>query len=397
MSERQIYRQDSLTLWFTRAGEDQMHVVASVTEQPQDVGRACREAYERIAEVLTGRDMQIVHERIFGSLAARATVLQARQRALRAGGMKGELPFTYVQGRPIWGDGMAGVELHAVRPERPDRAWTVFHDGAACGRGWERSGAKFFVLQSVRGRTGGGADRESQARDMFQRADAILRTQGAGYLDVVQTWIYLSRILEWYDRFNLARNAQYREFGLVAERPEGVERLPLPSSTGIQGENALGAASVMDLLALSAGEGGGPEIVYMSNVRQSEAFDYGSAFSRGSAIREPDVTHVQVSGTAAIDEQGRSLFPGDLRGQIVRTLDTVQALIAQAGATLHDVCEATVFLKRAEDAPAYREVIADRGLDDLPAVCVVGDVCRDELLFEMDGAAVVKPGAAPGA
>ena len=30
---------------------------------------------------------------------------------------------------------------------------------------------------------------------------------------------------------------------------------------------------------------------------------------------------------------------------------------------------------------------AERGLEDLPAVCVVADVCRDELLFEMDAEA----------
>jgi hypothetical protein len=35
---------------------------------------------------------------------------------------------------------------------------------------------------------------------------------------------------------------------------------------------------------------------------------------------------------------------------------------------------------------------ASRGLDDFPYVCVVGDVCREELLFEIDAEAVVKTG-----
>jgi rhodanese-related sulfurtransferase len=39
----------------------------------------------------------------------------------------------------------------------------------------------------------------------------------------------------------------------------------------------------------------------------------------------------------------------------------------------------------------------DRGFEDLPAVCVVVDVCREELLFEHDGEAVVRRGAAWGA
>ena len=33
---------------------------------------------------------------------------------------------------------------------------------------------------------------------------------------------------------------------------------------------------------------------------------------------------------------------------------------------------------------------ADRGLSDFPTVCVVADVCREELLFEIDAEAVVR-------
>ena len=31
----------------------------------------------------------------------------------------------------------------------------------------------------------------------------------------------------------------------------------------------------------------------------------------------------------------------------------------------------------------------DRGLEEFPAVCIVADVCRDELLFEIDAEAAV--------
>jgi hypothetical protein len=34
----------------------------------------------------------------------------------------------------------------------------------------------------------------------------------------------------------------------------------------------------------------------------------------------------------------------------------------------------------------------DQGLEEFPAVSVVADVCRDDLLFEIDGQAVVKKG-----
>ncbi len=398
MIRREVYRKDRVTVWFTSAGEDHMHVVASVAAGPADGGQACEDAYRHIADVLAREEMQIVHERFFGSLTAYASVLEARGRALSASGTTtGELPLTYVEGSPLWGEGPAGLQLSAVRPGQPDGVRTIYDAGAPCGRTWERSGGRFIVLQNMHGRSEGqtdAGDRESDARRMFERASRILLAEGASYRDVIQTWVYLSDILAWYDQFNQVRNVEYSKLGIETDVSSTREtgRLGLPASTGIRGENPLGAASVMDLVAIVGEPGARPEVVYLSNVKQNEAYAYGSAFSRGACIREPDVTHIQVSGTAAIDESGTSLFPGDVRAQINRTLDTVEALVAQDGATLDDICEATVFLKRAEHAPVYREVAEERGLLEMPAVCVVGDVCREELLFEMDGAAVVDRG-----
>ena len=221
---------------------------------------------------------------------------------------------------------------------------------------------------------------------MFERASRILELEGATFRDVARTWIYLPNILQWYDGFNAARSVKYREFGLIPVGPaeSGGRRTLLPASTGISGSNPHGAGPVMDLLAVISKPECPVKVELMTNARQKDAFEYGSAFSRGVWIREPDMTQVQVSGTAAIDERGKSLFPGDCRAQIFRTFDIIEALIAPAGASLKDICQATVFLKRAQDLPVYRQAAAERGLADLPAVCVVADVCRDDLLFEVD-------------
>jgi len=143
----------------------------------------------------------------------------------------------------------------------------------------------------------------------------------------------------------------------------------------------------MDVLAVSRRPDCPVKVEQMSNARQKDAIEYGSAFSRGAWIREPDMSQIQISGTAAIDEQGKSLFLGDCRAQILRTFDIVEALVGKAGASLKDICQATVFLKRAQDLPLYTQAAAERGLADLPAVCMVADVCRDDLLFEMDATA----------
>jgi enamine deaminase RidA (YjgF/YER057c/UK114 family) len=119
-------------------------------------------------------------------------------------------------------------------------------------------------------------------------------------------------------------------------------------------------------------------------MKQKSPYRYGSAFSRSIIIRDNNLTYIMLSGTAAIDDQGKSLYPGDTRAQTRKTIDVVEALIAKEGGKLRDICEATAFLKRAEDISIYDKVIAEYGLENMPAICVVADVCRDELLFELD-------------
>jgi enamine deaminase RidA (YjgF/YER057c/UK114 family) len=217
---------------------------------------------------------------------------------------------------------------------------------------------------------------------MMERAAAILEKQGSTYQDTVRTWFYLRDILAWYRDFNRARTAAYEKFGLL---PEGKNSpFLLPASTGICGEVPTGAAVAMDLLAIIGPEGSRPEVIQLNNPDQQAPSKYGSAFSRGTLMRQSGVSLIQVSGTAAIGPCGDSLYPHDIRGQIDCTWEKIANLIGQGGASLADIGAACVFLKRPEYLQAYQERAAAWGLQDLPAVVMVADVCRQELLFEMD-------------
>jgi enamine deaminase RidA (YjgF/YER057c/UK114 family) len=279
--------------------------------------------------------------------------------------------------------------IRAVVPHNPGDVWTIFDHDVPCGRGWRRNGATFLMLQNIQDRRAGSRRLSPpvlQAKVMIERAERILREQGATYRDVVRTWFYLSDILSWYSEFNDVRNSKYSEFGIMPGAES--DRLLLPASTGVGGNNSQGSAAVMDLLAITGPRDRKPVIKQLTNNRQLDAFHYGSAFSRGVLIRESDVTTIQISGTAAIDDAGKSLYPGDARSQIEYTMDQVEALLGQEGAGLKDIAAATVFVKRADDASLFREIIAARGIERFPAVCIVADICREELLFEMDAEAV---------
>jgi enamine deaminase RidA (YjgF/YER057c/UK114 family) len=253
------------------------------------------------------------------------------------------------------------------------------------GRGWRRQDTTFLLLQNIQGLVIGPQEvntRPLQVKRLIRRAADILECQGASYRDVARTWFYLADILAWYPEFNRSRTAQYGDFGILPGQDSG--RLRLPASTGINGMVPTRAACALDLLAVVGPEESRPPVKQLSNPGQQDAFQYGSAFSRGALLRQPDLSLIQVSGTAAIDEQGRSLYHDDVRAQIDCTFDKVAALIGQEGASLEDIAAACIFVKRPEDALAYQERAAARGLENLPVVIMVADLCREELLFEID-------------
>jgi enamine deaminase RidA (YjgF/YER057c/UK114 family) len=374
-----------VNLHLTSTGAGQAFLVAQAN-WGADATAAARAAYDEIAQVLQDQDLTMVHERLFGSLKVKAEVMSARNASFRARGFPADGPLTYIQGTPPWGEGFAGVLIQAVSG---DAVWTIEDEGKKVGTGWRRGDATFLILQNLQGLipNGNGTNaRPHQTRRLIQRAADLLEAQGGSYRDVLRTWFYLSDILAWYPEFNRARTDIYAKFGLLPGQDYG--SLRLPASTGVRGEVPGGAVAAMDLMAVAGPAKSRPLVRQLSNPGQPEALSYGSAFSRGALIRQSDLAMIQVSGTAAIDEQGRSLYPGDVRGQIDCTFGKIAALIGQEGASLQDIAAACVFVKNPEDALVYQERAAAWGLEKLPAVVMVADICRKELLFEIDAEVV---------
>lgn len=382
-------------MYVTAAGKGHAYLTASIADPGATAASAAKAAYGLIAEALVAQQMQIVHERVFASVSAHQEVVAARDEVISASRLRGAGEATYIQGRPCWGDGLAGVCVQAVRVAKSDDQvrQILACDGGAGGYRWRRHDAEFIILQNLHGLGGGDQDNspQAQAARMFDKAATALQAHDATFRDVVRTWIYLADILDWYDEFNAARNERYRQFGIMPPPTRKVDpqRISLPASTGIEGENPMGAACVMDVLAIVAQPQRRPAVEQMTNTKQEDAFMYGSAFSRGAYLGEQDIASILFSGTAAIDDKGNSRHTGDLAGQIHRTLDNVEALLAQKGATMAHICEANVFLKHGEGLDVFRYIAAQRGLADMPAVCINADVCREDLLFEMDGVAMI--------
>jgi len=128
----------------------------------------------------------------------------------------------------------------------------------------------------------------------------------------------------------------------------------------------------------------------------NEAYDYGSAFSRGMRIDLNGLTILLISGTASIDEAGNTVHVGDLRAQLRRTFDNISGLLASEGATWHDIVRTTCYLRDIErDYKEFNEERAafykEQGLDPLPASTGIQAIlCRPDLLIEIEAIAMFR-------
>jgi 2-iminobutanoate/2-iminopropanoate deaminase len=118
----------------------------------------------------------------------------------------------------------------------------------------------------------------------------------------------------------------------------------------------------------------------------NEAYDYGSAFSRGMRIDLNGLTILLISGTASIDDAGRTVHVGDLRAQLRRTFDNITKLLAAEGATWHDI-ERDYQAFNEERTAFYNE----QQLDPLPASTGIQAIlCRPDLLIEIEAIAMFR-------
>ncbi len=128
----------------------------------------------------------------------------------------------------------------------------------------------------------------------------------------------------------------------------------------------------------------------------NEAYCYAkpSSFSRGLRVNIKGVAFLFISGTASVDEHGRSVNPGDFRAQAWRAYENITALLEAEGASWKDIVRTTCYLRDIErDYEAFNEIRTEffrrQGLDPLPASTGIQAIlCRPELLIEMEAIAI---------
>jgi len=265
--------------------------------------------------------------------------------------------------------------LEAVVLRSPGKSLRLARKSSAGGDYVVVTGAGTRQVHAAGIASSGGRTTAAQAGEALAKLEAILRKERLSWGHVVRQWNYIQRISE-YQAFNDVRARTYEPARF---------RRGYPAATGI-GQSAGGV--VLEAIALSAG----PEVRVepVSNPRQVDAHRYsekalaGSSrnaspkFERAKRVSGPGGELLFVSGTAAVLGE-KSVFPGDVAAQTRTAIDHIASLTG--GRKLSSL---RAYVKKAKDVAVVRR-ICRRAFGPIPALYVQADVCRPELLVELEG------------
>jgi len=279
-------------------------------------------------------------------------------------------PVVWLQGDACRKGEMLSMQAFALSGLTPD---PVTVGGRDIGFTYETDHARFCRLRGLLP-LDVAASREAQTRSAFEVMQAALSQCGFKVTDTVRTWIYLDRLLEWYDEFNAVRTAFFEETGIFDAM--------VPASTGIGAGNPFGAAIMIDALAVQSNAG--MTIQPVDSPLQNPATDYKSSFSRAVELTYPTHRNLIISGTASIDSAGETVHQDDPEKQIRLTLEVIQAILESCAMEWGDLFRGIAYFKDMAHWPIYERIAGELGIPRFPLAVSHADVCRDDLLFEIE-------------
>ena len=353
-------------------GATEIYISAAPIESASPAEHA-EEIFSGISDILQSKKAHIFQERVFATQDAMEIICKAR---LEAYGKldDGVAPSLLVEQEGLLGP-IAGVQVHAIICE--NKPEVVNLNEIDCGRILHMPRRAYLSLSSISGQQG--KEITTHAQEMLEKAEAALEQFGADFLSVPRTWMWLKDILSWYDEFNQVRNEFFTKRGLIGTGT----RQSMPASTGIGLGPADGGDCSMDLMAVL--EPTNCTKYLQAGGKQQSALDYGSAFSRASKTDTPAGQTVYVSGTASIDEDGATTNIDDAEGQIKDTIENVRAVLSDMHCIEEDVVQVMAYCKTTEVERIFNSF---RDTLPWPWITIICDICRDDLLFEIEATAM---------
>jgi len=196
----------------------------------------------------------------------------------------------------------------------------------------------------------------------------------------VRTWFFVNDIDNNYEGVVKARNEVFVTQDLTANTH-------YISSTGIGGRVADSKVSVcMDAYAIKGLLPNQMTFLYALD-HMNRTSEYGVSFERATQIDYGDRRHVFVSGTASIDNKGQVVYPRDIKCQVKRMWENVDAILDEAEMHFDDITFALVYLRDPADYAVVSAMFHEQ-FPHTPYVLLHAPVCRPGWLIEMECMAV---------
>lgn len=240
---------------------------------------------------------------------------------------------------------------------------------------WSAGGGWLFAAIELDEQAHGGAC--ASAKLAYESLHHFVATRSEQH--VLRVWNYLGAInhgegdAERYKRFCEGRAAGMGDFFA-----EG-----FPAATAIGHRDSVQRLQVY----LLACDQGGSRV---ENPRQVSAWRYPRQYGRtppsfARAMILPANDALAISGTAAVVGHA-SAHQDDLDAQLGETLVNLEALLSSAdmSAGFDTRSPLKAYVRHAVDAPRVRAFLRQR-LPGVPVLLLHGDICRSELLVEIDG------------
>lgn len=282
----------------------------------------------------------------------------------------------------VWlqGDACADGDMYSMQAVAMSgvRLRPVSFNGRDIGFIYEDQHARYCRLRGVLP-ADTSASRTEQTLSVYRNIEAALKNEFFAFTDIVRTWIYLDRLLEWYGPFNTVRTDFFKSHGTFDHM--------VPASTGIGAANPFGAAITMDVLAVQP-KTAVLKIFEVASPLQNPALDYKSSFSRAVEMDYPTHRNLFISGTASIAPDGSTVHLDDPEQQIRLTMNVIKAILESRRMGWDDLFRGIAYFKNMEYLPVYRRITEELGIPRFPLAVSHADVCRNDLLFEIEVDAV---------
>jgi len=246
-------------------------------------------------------------------------------------------------------------------------------------------------------------DRQSECA--FKIFEQILEREDLEFSDIVRQWNYIQKIVDYVEIDGVTKQ-RYQVFNDIRGDYYGKADFTIngyPAATGI-GQDLGGVVIGFTAFKTTREDA---VVVPLLNPLQISAHAYSKGklvgpskstpkFERAKAVVRDGFARIFVSGTASIRGE-KTVFIGDVAGQTITTIENIEELISEqnlldrgviGGATLEDLSLIRVYVKFAEDMLTVQNICKEK-FGDIPIQYVVADVCRPDLLVEIEAIGTV--------